>query len=195
MWQPIRAQLCTWWRQLAGTNWITAMERSRPEMDCGWRWIAAGNELSPAIVIKGWISSGGGSLLDMNRIRIWTDDWGGWQVMDLRRWIAWEGWQSFLFPYMKILWLCKVIPFSRSQLWFRTKKFPWNADMNVYDVPAAWPHQVRYRAIFRDTKLYTYKPKSQFQIRSPMRSPVTATMPIPHIMLQYKTSHQRCNNR
>jgi len=42
--------------------------------------------------------------------------------------------------------------------------------MQIYDVPAAWLHRVRYRALFRahfrDTELCSYKPEFQRRIRS-----------------------------
>jgi len=40
--RPIRALLWTQWKWMAGTNWITARNGFRPEMDCGPGSIAAG---------------------------------------------------------------------------------------------------------------------------------------------------------
>jgi len=85
--RPIRGQLCTGWKQMAGTNWITAGDGSRPEMDCGR------DGSRPETDDKRWTQSGDGSQQDMDRDRIWMDDrrWmtgDGSQEMDLRRWIT-----------------------------------------------------------------------------------------------------------
>ena len=37
--EPIRAQLCTWWKRMAGANWIAAGNGSRPEMARGRGWL------------------------------------------------------------------------------------------------------------------------------------------------------------
>jgi len=46
------------WKRMAGTSWITARNRSQPEIDCGRRWVP----------------SGSGSRPDMDRDSIWMDD-------------------------------------------------------------------------------------------------------------------------
>jgi len=130
----------------------------------GSKWMAGTN----------WIAAGDG-LQEMDPIRRW---------IAARRWITGGGWQSIPFPFMKILRLCEVIPSRNHLLWFQATELQSSADMQIYDVPAAWLHQVRYRALFRtlfrDTELCSYKPEFQCGIRSRIRSRIIATMPIPH---------------
>jgi len=123
---------------------------------------------------KRWTPSGDGSRPDMDRDRIWMDDLGGWQEMDDRRWISGDGSletdDNRSLSYVKILRLCEVIRFSRSRLWFQATKLQSSADIQTYDVPAAWLHRVRYRALFRalfrDTELCSYTPEFPCRIRS-----------------------------
>ena len=105
----------------------------------------------------GWMTGGGWLEVDDQR---WMTR-GGWQEMDLRRRITGDEWQSISFLYEAM----KLQSSAESQRW---------------DVPAAWLHRVRYRALFRDAKLCSYMPELQCWIPSWIRSRVTATMPIPH---------------
>jgi hypothetical protein len=70
--RPIRAQLCTWWKRIAGTNWITAVERLRLAMDWGRRWLKSDGsrpEMDRGMI---WIATGYGR---MTRDGSWeTDD-------------------------------------------------------------------------------------------------------------------------
>jgi len=61
------------WKRMAGTNWITAVDGSRPD---GSR---------PEMDDKRWIPSGDGSRQDMDRDRIW---------MVNRRWMTGDGSQE-----------------------------------------------------------------------------------------------------
>jgi len=80
-------------------------------------------------------------------------DQDGWQVVDERRWIAWDGSQETddnrSLSYTKILRLCEVIQLSKSWLWFWTTNIQWNVNMHVYNVPVVCFHRVWYRAPFR----------------------------------------------
>ena len=76
--QPIWAQLRTWWKRMAGTNWISTGDRSRPEMDHGRRWITLGDGSQEMDPVRRWIAAGCGSRPDLDE----------WEEMDLRRWIA-----------------------------------------------------------------------------------------------------------
>jgi hypothetical protein len=80
---------------------------------------------------------------------------------------------------MKSQWKTDIMEIMRSFTLFEittlisiyaTTQLQWNADMDTYDVPAAWLHRVRYRALFRalfrDTELCSYKPEFQCRIRS-----------------------------
>jgi len=198
----IRAQWCTGWKGLAGTNWITAGEGSQPgmdpgprwispgeeswpEMDHGRRWIAAADGLRPELDDKRWTQFGDGlqQELDPGTYGSWPD-MDGWLEVDDRRWISGDGSleteDNRSLSYMKILRLCETMRFSRSRLWFWTTHFLWNRDMHLYNKPAAWLHQVRYRALSRDEELDSYKAELQCWIRSRIRSGVTVWMPIPH---------------
>jgi hypothetical protein len=159
--RPIRAQLRTGWKRMAGTNWMTAGDGSRPEMDRGQRWIAAREGLRPEMDDKRWIPSGDGSRQDMDLDRIWMDD---------RRWMAGDG--------------SRETDDNQSPFQNEATKLQSSADLKTYDVPAAWFQRVRYqplfRALLRDTDSCTYMPEFQCRIQSRIRSQVTATMPIPH---------------
>jgi len=91
--RPIRAQLRTGSKQVAWTNWITAVEISRPEMDRGRRWLTTDGLVRR--YIAAWYR--------------WRPDRDGWPW-----WMTGDGWQWTSFPFMKILRLCEVIPLSRS---------------------------------------------------------------------------------
>jgi len=83
--RTIQAQLCT-----GGNEWLEPTG-SQPGRDRGRRWIAAGDGLRPEMVNKRWIPSGDGSRHDMDRDRIWMDDWI-W--MDDQRWMTGDGSQE-----------------------------------------------------------------------------------------------------
>jgi len=98
-------------------RWIADRDGLRPEMDPVRRWIMAGNGSQ-------WI---------------WMND---------RRWMTGDGSRERdhgrrmtvnLLPYMKILRLCEVIPFSRS-LRYHATKLQSGAEMQPYDFPVAWLH-------------------------------------------------------
>ena len=100
--RPIRAQLCTGWKGMAEARWIAT------------RWIVAGEGLRPEMGDKRCIPSRDRSRQDMDRDWIWMDDrrWmtgGERQEMDHGRRMTVN-----LLPFMKILRLYEVIPFSRS---------------------------------------------------------------------------------
>jgi len=59
---------------MAEARGIAAGDASRPERDCGRRWITAREGLRLEMDDKRWTPSGHGLRLDMDRDRIWMDD-------------------------------------------------------------------------------------------------------------------------
>jgi len=106
--RPIRVPLWTWWKRMAGTDWITAGDGLRPKRDHSWKGIASrdGSRLDMDGWLEvddcRWITTGYG----------WMTADGSWE-MDHGRWITVDGWQSISFPFRKILRLYAVIPFAR----------------------------------------------------------------------------------
>jgi len=138
---------------------------------------------------KRWILSG-----DI----LWPDMDRDWIRMADRRWITTgyglmtgDGSQEtndnqspFLYEDIEVMRNFTLLEITTLISNYATTQLEWNADMQTYDVPAAWLHRVRYRvlfrALFRDTELCSYKPEFQCRIPSRIRSRVTSTMPIPH---------------
>ena len=48
--------------------------------------------------------------------------------------------------------------------YYATTQLQWNADMQTYNVPAAWLHRALFRALFRDAELNSYMPELQCRI-------------------------------
>ena len=76
--------------------------------------------------------------------------------LDNRRWIKGDG--------------SREMDDNQSPFLYEATKLQSSADMQTYDVPAAWLHRALFRALFRDTELCSYKPEFQCQIRSRIRS-------------------------
>jgi hypothetical protein len=176
--RPIRAQLRTGWKRMAGTHWITAGDGLRPEMDRTRKCIAARDGSRPEMDRgQRWIPCGDGSRQDMDLDRIWRDD---------RRWMAGNG--------------SRETEYNQSPFLYEATKLQSSADLQTYGVPVAWLHRVQcqallralFRALFRDTESCTYMPEFHCRIRSRIRSRVTATMPIPH--RPHEINHWRSND-
>jgi len=83
---------------MAGTNWITAGDGSRPEADRSRRWIM----------------TGGGSRPGIDHNWIWMHDWR-WLTGDVSQEMNHGRWMTInLLSYTMILRLCDFIPFSKS---------------------------------------------------------------------------------
>ena len=127
------------------TRWIAARAGLRPEMDCGRRWIT--RDGSRPVMDRGrkWIATGYG----------WMTG-GGRPEVDDRRCISGDG--------------SRETNDNQSPFRYEATKLQSSADLQTYDVPAAWLHRVRYRALlrapFRDPELCSYMPEFQCRIRS-----------------------------
>jgi len=143
--RPIRAQLRTGWKRMAEARWIAAREELRPEMD-DKRWIPPGDRSRP----------------DMDRHRIWVDD---------RRWTIGDGSREtddnqsvFLYEDIEVMRSFTLLEITTLISYYATTQLQWNADMQTYDVPAAWLHRALFRALFRDAELNSYMPELQCRI-------------------------------
>jgi hypothetical protein len=128
------------------------------------------------------IVAGNGSQLDMDE----------WPEVDDRRYMTGDGSREMdhgrrmtinLLPLHEDIEVMRSFTFLEIMTLisiYATTQLQWNADMQTYDVLAAWLHRVRYRALFRDAELCSYMSEFQCRIRSQIRSRVTATMPILH---------------
>jgi len=65
--------------------------------------------------------------------------------MDDRRWVSGDG--------------SRETDDNQSPVLYAATKLQSSADMQTSDVPAAWLHRVRFRALFKDTELNSYMPE------------------------------------
>src|SRR5882757_5693373 len=145
----------------SGNEWLEPTG-SQPEMDRGRRRIAARDGLRPEMDDKRWIPSGDGS-------------WPKW-IATGYGWMTGDGSQEMdhgrrmpinLLPFyedIEVMRSFTLLEITTLISYYATTQLQWNADMQTYDVPAAWLHRALFRALFRDTELNTYMPESQCRI-------------------------------
>jgi hypothetical protein len=58
----------------------------------------------------------------------------------------------FLYKDITVMRSFTLVEITPLNSYYATKQLQWNADMQTYDVPAAWLHPALFRRLFRDTE-------------------------------------------